>query len=203
MSRGAWLAFGFAAVVFAILKDKRLIIPLVLITILLFIAVPEVGNRMAYMLSPQYIASSARGGRIVRWLTAIEAIKTSPIIGVGLGRYGGATAMRHIPGSFYSDNFYLKTMAEMGIVGFVSFAFMLYRAVIESLKTIRLTKDRELLNMGIGIFTGLLGVLAHNLVENVFEVPMMTSYFWLLVAVMVSFRYIASKGDEHEDEYTC
>lgn len=202
-SRGAWLAFGFATIVFALLKDKRLIIPLILGTIVLLIAVPEIGSRMTYMLSPQYFASSARGGRIIRWTMAIETIKTSPLFGVGIGRYGGATAMRHIPGSFYVDNFYLKTMAEMGIVGFVAFAFLLYRVGIESLKTIRGVRDPEILNLSIGVFTGLLGVIAHNAVENVFEVPMMTSYFWILVAVMISFRYISNKKDSDQDEETC
>ncbi|MFW5648913.1 MAG: O-antigen ligase family protein [Candidatus Alkaliphilus sp. MAG34] len=203
-SRGAWLAFCFVAVVFAILKDKRLIIPIVIGVIVLVIALPEIGNRMLYMFSPVYFASSAKGGRIIRWVQAIETIKTGPLLGVGLGRYGGATAMRYIPGSVYTDNFYLKTMAEMGVVGFIAFIFMLYRVVIESLKTIRYAEDSDTTNISIGIFTGLLGVLAHNLVENVFEVPMMTSYFWLLAAIMILFnKHITNKGDCDEKEYIC
>ena len=189
-SRGAWLAFALSAAVYTLLKDKRLIIPMLLGVVVLLIAVPQVGDRIAYMLSPEYMVSSARGGRIARWTAAIEAVKTSPIFGVGLGRYGGAVAMRYIPGSFYADNFYLKTMAEMGIVGLTGFIYLLYRGCIESLKTIRGLKDPKLYNMAVGIFAGLIGILAQNSVENVFEVPMMATYFWLLVAVILSLRYI-------------
>lgn len=189
-SRGAWLAFALSAVIYTLLKDRRLIVPMVLGVVVLLIAVPQIGDRIAYMLSPEYMASSARGGRIARWTAALEAVKTSPIFGVGLGRYGGAVAMRYIPGSFYADNFYLKTAAEMGMIGLSSFIYLLYRGCIESLRTIRELKDPKLYNMAVGIFAGLLGILAQNAVENVFEVPMMATYFWLLVAVLLSLRYV-------------
>ena len=164
---------------------------------IIMLAVPQIGDRIAYMLSPQYMESSARGGRIARWTMAIEAIKANPWFGEGIGRFGGATAMRHIPGSLYTDNFYLKTLAEMGIVGFTAFIYLLYRGCIEAARVLRQLKegqDRELFNLGVGIFTGLIGVLAHNGVENVFEVPMMSSYFWLLLAMIISFRYMGVKA---------
>ncbi|MEW9121225.1 MAG: O-antigen ligase family protein [Thermotaleaceae bacterium] len=193
-SRGAWLAFALSAVIYTLLKDKRLAIPMVLGGILLLVLVPQIGDRIAYMLSPEYMLSSARGGRIARWTAALEAVKTSPLFGVGLGRYGGAVAMRNIPGSFYTDNFYLKTMAEMGIVGVTAFLYLLYRGAIESLRAIRKLKDDRLHNIGLGIFTGLIGLLAQNAVENVFEVPMMATYFWILVAVILSLPSMEDKG---------
>ena len=197
LSRGAWLAFALAALIYAIIKDKRLLIPLAVGGAIIMLAVPQIGDRIAYMLSPQYMESSARGGRIARWTMAIEAIKANPWFGEGIGRFGGATAMRHIPGSLYTDNFYLKTLAEMGIVGFTAFIYLLYRGCIEAARVLRQLKegqDRELFNLGVGIFTGLIGVLAHNGVENVFEVPMMSSYFWLLLAMIISFRYMGVKA---------
>lgn len=202
LSRGAWLAFALAAVIYALIKDKRLIIPLAVGVAIIMVVVPQIGDRIAYMLSPQYMISSSTGGRIARWTLAIEAIKSSPLFGVGIGRFGGATAMRHIPGSFYADNFYLKTFAEMGIIGFTAFLYLLYKGCIESLREIRLIKDREFYNIGVGVFTGIIGVLAHNAVENVFEVPMMTSYFWLLVAIIISFRFIAVTSRDKAGEIT-
>ena len=200
LSRGAWLAFGLTVLIYAFMKDRRLVIPAAVAGLILLAAVPQIGERIAYMLSPQYMASSAVGGRIARWTLSIEAIKTSPIFGVGLGQFGGATAMRHVPDAFYADNFYLKTFAEMGLVGFTAFIYLLYRSCIDSLREIRKTADVEFYNIGMGIFAGAVGILAHNAVENVFEVPMMTSYYWMMIALIISFKFIGVTGTDDSEE---
>ena len=38
--------------------------------------------------------------------------------------------------------------------------------------------------MAIGLFSGAMGVLAQNFVENIFEVPAMVVYFYLAVALL-------------------
>jgi len=44
--------------------------------------------------------------------------------------------------------------------------------------------------MAVGIIAGLCGVLVHNVVENIFEVPMMSTYFWLLLGILAAFPHI-------------
>ena len=41
-----------------------------------------------------------------------------------------------------------------------------------------------------GLIVGLLGVLLHNGVENIFEVPMMASYFWLLLGMTAALPHL-------------
>jgi uncharacterized membrane protein YuzA (DUF378 family) len=38
---------------------------------------------------------------------------------------------------------------------------------------------------------GLVGILAHNMVENVFEVPMMSTYFWFFLGLVVALGRLA------------
>jgi O-antigen ligase len=190
-SRGAWISFAGAIVVFGLLRDRRIIAAFAIAGVLVFIFVPSVANRLLYMLSPTYIASSTRGGRIGRWDKAIQIIKNYPLLGMGFGRFGGAVAVRYeIAGTFYVDNFYLKTAVETGIIGIVSFLGLLISALRQGLRSIWMVQDKLLQDIGIGVFSGLIGVIAHNAVENVFEVPMMSTLFWILVAALVSMRYV-------------
>ncbi|MTI71510.1 MAG: polymerase [Firmicutes bacterium] len=189
-SRGAWIGFIVAMVIFVLLKDKRLIIPGIVFIIIIIIFVPSVTDRMAYMMSEHYISRSLEGGRLIRWLTGIEMLKESPLLGVGLGHFGGAVAMNNnIPGTFYMDNFYLKTAVEMGILGLLAYFYLMYQVVIWSYRTLIILEDKYLKNIIIGALSGMTGVLAHNFVENVFEVPMMVTYFWILAGIIMFLRH--------------
>lgn len=198
-SRGAWIGFAIAVGIYVLLKDKRLIVPAVFAAVFIVIAVPSVGDRISYMLSPEYIESSLKGGRLVRWITGLRILEISPVFGVGLGEFGGAVAMNNgavqlvdtnVVKTFYMDNYYLKTAVETGIVGLTAFVFLMWQVIICSIRTIHITHDKKLKELEIGILAGMLGVIVHNWVENVFEVPMMTSCFWLLAAVMMHLWYI-------------
>lgn len=198
-SRGAWLGLACAIGVYVLLKDKRLIIPAVIGAILVLIFVPSISNRLLFMFSGDYISSSLRGGRLIRWITALQILEEHPLTGLGLGQFGGAVAMNHglsaiVKGesvaTFYMDNNYLKIAAESGIIGLGIFVWLMYQVITVSIKTIGVTTDKTMKEMEIGILAGLSGVIFHNLVENVFEVPMMVSMFWMLVAVMMHFWYL-------------
>lgn len=198
-SRGAWIGFAFAIAMYVFLKDKRLFIPVIILGVLAIFLVPGIFDRISYMLSEEYITSSLRGGRLIRWITGLKILSNSPIMGVGLGHFGGAVAMNHelfyLVGldptkTFYMDNYYLKMAVETGIVGLIAFVSLMYQIIINGARTIRITKDKMSRELEIGIISGLFGVIIHNFVENVFEVPMMSSCFWLLVAVLMHFWYI-------------
>lgn len=201
-SRGAWIGFALAIGIYVLLKDKRLIIPCIVGAILVIAVVPSVGNRISYMLSPEYIESSLRGGRLVRWLTGLEIFANQPVFGVGLGHFGGAVAMNHelrilvnaeLIDTYYMDNYMLKTAVESGIVGFGAFVVLLYSVVINGFRTMKIAKTKLSKELTTGIMAGLCGVIAHNFVENVFEVPMMTSLFWMFVAVVMNIWYYQYK----------
>ncbi len=203
-SRGAWIGFAVAIGIYVLMKDKRLIIPCVLGALLVFIAVPSVGNRISYMLSPEYIESSLKGGRLVRWLTGIEIVKDFPVFGVGLGHFGGAVAMNNemrllvdtkTIDTFYMDNYMLKTAVESGLVGFAAFMALMYSVVINGFRTMKISATKLSKELSTGITAGLCGVITHNLVENIFEVPMMTSLFWMFTAVVMSIWYYQYKAD--------
>ncbi|MBQ9604784.1 MAG: O-antigen ligase family protein, partial [Firmicutes bacterium] len=206
-SRGAWIGFAVAFAVYVLIKDKRLLIPGIIAAVLVVIAVPSVGNRITYMLSPEYIESSLRGGRLVRWITGARILSFFPTFGVGLGHFGGAVAMNHglstlLDGeyteTFYMDNNYLKIAVETGIVGITAMLMLMYCVIINSLRTVSMQEDKRMKELTAGITAGLTGVIVHNCVENVFEVPLMCSVFWLFVGVIMSVWYNEHKRRQRE-----
>ncbi len=195
-SRGAWIGFAAAILVLILMIDKRLIFPAAIAAVAVLVLVPSVGDRIAYMLSPQYLQSSLSAGRAIRWLTGLQMLRENPIFGVGLGRFGGAVAMNNdIPGAFYMDNYFLKTAVEMGLVGLAAFCALMYSTFAWCFRALRKMKNKEWLRPSQGALAGMAGVVTHNLVENVFEVPMMVTYFWLLAAIIIFLGYIYYKED--------
>lgn len=193
-SRGAWMAMAGALVVYGLLYNWRALLALALAVYTLPRVVPGIASRIGYLFSPAYLMSSARAGRVARWNKAMQVWQNFPLTGAGFGRYGGAVAARHIPGSEYVDNFYLKTLAETGIIGLSALVLLILAGLRCGLNSYRRVTDPALRGLAAGIIAGLCGVLLHNVVENIFEVPMMACYFWLLLGALAALPHLTAEA---------
>jgi len=201
LSRAAWLVFAIAFTLLALWLDKRIIIALVILAIITPAAVPSVYNRVAYMLSPQYASSSAEGGRIARWSQAMEYWQGEPATGLGLGKFGGGVAIYGYPDAAYSvDNFYMKIGTEMGYLGLLAFLYLIMASIRLGKKAVDNVDNRYMHILATGIFVGLLAILGHNLVENLFERPLMATYYWFFLGMLMALPCLdkAVEGKEYE-----
>lgn len=175
-TRGALLALALAMVITAIVFERRLLILLLVLFVVAFF-LPPIQHRITDLFSPVYWIQAVKAGRVMRWLIAFDKMATNPLLGIGLGQYGGAVAS-HYGLSIYSDNYYAKTMGESGLIGLVLFMAMhvslMWNLVRHSVRRI----SGRAKFVAIGGLTGLLAVLIHNGMENVFEfAPMAAMYF--------------------------
>lgn len=191
MSRGAWVAMAVAVLVFALLHDRKLFL-LVLAAGFVALFIPFVASRIGYLFTDEFAASTANGGRASRWELGLTYLSESPVLGLGLGMFGGAIAMQHKIYSwmsyFYMDNYYLKILTEMGYLGLTFFILLLVCLVLVSFRAIWRTKQPEgegTSPLCVGMFAGLCGVLTHCYFENIFEEPYMMAYFWMIAAMIV------------------
>jgi len=185
-SRGAWLALAGALALYSILYSPKMFLVMALGGLAGLKFVPGIGSRLSYMLSAEYMASSARAGRLARWSMGLDRLKENPWFGEGFGRFGGAVAARRIPGSFYVDNFYLKTAVESGLIGLLALLWLLLNAFRLGIDAVRRLADHKTRLLAAGMLAGLTGVILHNGVENIFEVPMMATYFWFLAGMLAA-----------------
>lgn len=192
MSRAGWVAMAAAIVIFALLVDRRLF-ALVLLAGVAAMFLPFVASRLGYLFTDEFAHSTANGGRVSRWALGLGHLYDSnPLLGFGLGMFGGAVAMQnqvygHIQ-YFYLDNYYLKTLVETGYLGLTMFIVMMAALLFTGCRSLyRCSKRKEdgKFPLTAGIFAGLCGVLIHCYFENIFEEPYMMATFWILAAMMV------------------
>ena len=99
---------------------------------------------------------------------------------------------------FYMDNYYLKTLVEMGYIGLIFFVILLVGLAVWGIRAIYQSDDGavsgvdplfrnegNLKVLTVGIFSGMMGVLLHCYFENIFEEPYMMAYFWGLAAAVM------------------
>ena len=194
-SRGGWLGMAAAIVTFALLRDRRL---LMLMAAVLAVAVfiPEITNRIAFLFTSDFAEASQRAGRAIRWEVGWELLaRSNPLLGFGLGRFGGAVAMQNqiIEGLqyFYMDNYYMKTLVEMGWLGLAGYLFLLVSLLVSGLRVYtRVYEDPRLRAMASALIASLAGVLTHCYFENIFEVPYMLAYFWMLGGALLALPHM-------------
>lgn len=194
MSRQGWIACGAALVVFIWYKNKKLLIPAVLgvaaFLVFCMFFMPSVSSRILYLFSPAYYVSSMKGGRILRWTEGFELFKQNFWTGMGLGQYGGSVALSHkLNNSPSLDNYYLKTAVEMGIIGLTALVGLMYNIIAWCSRGIAKIQDEAQKDWSRGIIAGLFGVILYNFTENMLEIPLISSYFWMAAGIVMFLAY--------------
>lgn len=147
---------------------------------------------LLYIISPvhtqQYLESDAVT-RFLLWQTAWNYFVGSPVIGVGWGNFTalyGLDLTSFNPGELAVHNIYLQLLSETGLVGFVSFFYL----VIQSWRQARnqLRGSLEFLDsaLAFGVLGALLSILVHGFVDFLFHVDaQFGTLCWALMALLV------------------
>uniref|UniRef100_UPI00262DD880 O-antigen ligase family protein n=1 Tax=uncultured Clostridium sp. TaxID=59620 RepID=UPI00262DD880 len=188
-SRNAQLGVCLGAVVLCVIYSYKLIIAFGSIGILTLF-MPSVFDRVKDLTNVSQNAS-----RVKLWKTAMMMIKEHPILGVGNGnfisryneyvsKYKGLSynAYKRYP----AHNSYLKIESELGIVGIVSFLAVLVTSLFRVKKLFITTDDKFIKAFYMGAFASMIAFFFMNISDNLFFVPMATTYFWLLIATAES-----------------
>lgn len=182
--RGSLLALVAAVVVTAFFVNRKLLLVVLGLGVVV-LCIPAMYHRLMDLFSPLYVFKSLQGGRLERWHSALVILQHHPLFGAGIGRYGGSVAYQFKLGA-YSDNYYVKVLGESGIVGLVLFVSMHVALLWEVYqKAVKKIVGREHY-VAVGGFIGLLAIVFHNLVENVFEFgPNTILYFSVAMLLLV------------------
>ena len=240
LCRGAWMGLFVSAVVMLVAiyffkrseltffrKNKGWLISLILILLVISIvySTPNPLNPLGKISVTQRVAATIEEGgssmqtRFLIWLSSVETIRRSPILGRGIGTYGihyplsqGAVLaqkryQKYIPYTNKSINAhsdYLHIGAEVGIVGLAAFLwiiFVFYKNTINGLLRIQ---NRERIFLLIGFIGGVTVLLAHALVSFPFHVIQNGVLFWLILGLSI---IVVNRGLEEvegsKDEESC
>ncbi|NLW40858.1 MAG: polymerase [Tissierellia bacterium] len=193
-SRGGWIGLAFGIFVFVLLIEKRLFLAAIPLSLGAIYFLPQsIINRI---LSIANFADSSNSYRLRMWVITLEIIRDHWLVGVGFGhlpfKETFETYIRTMP-TFHAHNTYLETMAEMGILGFIIFVILLFILFKYSINKLVRGENSYIKTMAIGVISGLAGVLAHGLVENILYIPRIITTFWILVALLLTLVRISDE----------
>ena len=176
--RAAWLglAVGLAYLGAGRYRVLLMVIPLALVAILL---APR--DTLAPALS-----THSSEDRLAGWQQNAAAIRDAPL-GNGIGATGSAAekvAKLTAGGDTYQpDNFYFKTVYELGPVGLWLLVLLLVAAFLSTRAAARRLSGRDAA-LGWGVAAAILAAAVASLAATYFEIFPMDLLFWLLLAVI-------------------
>ncbi|MDY5912359.1 MAG: O-antigen ligase family protein [Inconstantimicrobium porci] len=192
MSRNAMLGLFtgiLALIVLYSLKYIFVLIPAVAAALL----IPSIRERIID------ISDKAQNySRIGVWNMALDLFKKNPIKGIGNGNFvENYPLLKHNYKQLAADwavtypthNSYLKVLCELGIFGGVSFAVILISALIKIKKSINICKDDTIKSIAKGFLISFIVFLVMNCIDNLFFVPKLATYVWIMVAMLDGIMY--------------
>jgi O-antigen ligase len=121
----------------------------------------------------------------VEWPRAFNAFKKNPILGTGPSSITEAT-----------DNDYLRSLGEVGILGSLSFALIIFTIIKKILKQTSNKFKKEEAIIFWGYLFGLLALLINATYIDVFEASKMAYNFWLISGLFVGLSLIYEKKSQ-------
>ena len=186
-SRGAYLAVLLGLVVFCYFsKNMKKLLAVLTVVLLLFVFGADifpkaVTERFDSTFAEQEERDESAESRFVLWNIAMDKFQGSPIVGVGfnnfkkMNEYGKDT-----------HNYYVKMLAECGLVGFCALVAFLVAAYRKGLLLLRLSRDNPLYRMlGTGFLACTFAVIVGNMFGDRFTHYPLIAYFFVYLAIVV------------------
>ncbi|MBL7069005.1 MAG: O-antigen ligase family protein [Candidatus Omnitrophica bacterium] len=201
-SRGGYIAFAGAALIFIFFRNKILF---VLATLLLLFALvnprflPDgiryrmestFRNRAVFAQSVEDVVDKSSQRRIEAWKGGIEMMKQSPLFGIGYGLFPYLISNYAPVRSMDAHNMYILIGAEMGLPALVTFFVVLIIMLFNTRKLHKMTKDKFFKALALGFLGCLGGVFVANIFGGRLDSQEMSSYFWIISALVMRALYI-------------
>lgn len=187
-SRGGLIACsgGILLLSFLFKKVRILIIPVVLLMVFLF-GRNIYGNRAAEKGAIDPTVQT----RLLMLKDAARLFQEHPWTGVGLNTYWKNIEKNEDPSpADYAHNSYIQMLAEVGIVGFLSFLALLVHWFVRGIKSFGKLRDPELKFLLGGVLAGVFGLCIASFFDNVLFELLPATLFWILMGYGVALTEI-------------
>ena len=77
----------------------------------------------------------------------------------------------------------------MGIFGISALLMLIYSLIAWCSRAVAKIQDHAQKDWAIGILAGLVGVIIFNVTENMLEIPLISSYFWMSAGIVMFLAY--------------
>lgn len=181
MSRAGWLGLVIALFIYLIFaadkKTRKILCGVAIIFIMIIIFTPTLRYRV---LLPFY-GEKSTNSRIELWASGWRAIKTSPILGLGLNGYADNyqkfQASKFLDTHNFPHNIFLSLWVETGLLGLISLTGLIGLLIYRGLKS------RESAHLPIALF--LIALLIQGFVDNPYFKNDLAIVFWIILSLII------------------
>lgn len=206
-SRAAWVGLAFAAVVFVLLWNRKLIpVGIAVVLVALPLLPDTVFNRIFTIFNME---DTSTNSRFPLYYAAGEFLTLRPIQGAGLGTDAVRSAIRdlnlfHGHDRFvHCHNIYLQVWCETGLLGIVTFLggifWTIKRGAMAAVKAVCHPQVRMAV---IGGASALAGTMVCGIADYIWNYPRVMLIFWFVCALAVAGIRLAAR-EEREKGDTC
>jgi len=185
LSRGSFLGFPFMFLTLILLtREKRLILTIILVSFLILspIVLPQsVKGRITgtfkgreYEIGPIHtpLATSA-GARVESWKYVLRVWQKRPLSGYGITGIG------------FIDSQFVRTIGELGLIGFLIFIWLLVAIFRSGLRVYRKIEDCFSQGLTLGFIAGFIGLVILSITANAFIIVRIMEPFWFIAAIIM------------------
>ena len=131
-----------------------------------------------------WVRDETNRDRLAAWRLALDARRSAPLWGNGLGTTGVAALRTRPESAFVTESQVLKALVELGLPGLLALGFLWFQIARVGYRGFRAADDPTRRRLLLGILTGLLVVFVEGWVYQNLEVKQVNAYFWTLVGTM-------------------
>ena len=210
-SRGVWLSV-IIAIGFMILQlgrgvthKKLMFVGAAGLILLVCLSIPGVYSAVIERISTTVdVDYASNRARLMRWGQAATMFVESPILGKGYGAF----AMLYeedvsLVGSYIAQfqlgahSEYLQVMAEMGIIGFVIWMWLILAFLRYGFRALTRIKDAFFRSIIIGLMAAEISLLVHFIVNNLLNGDAIGVPFWAIYGLLPAVVKIAEQSEEN------
>jgi putative inorganic carbon (hco3(-)) transporter len=196
-SRGAYVAFAAAWLVFGLVKTRKLLIGLAIFAATWQAIVPtSVRDRILMTYSADSGLDSSAGTRVTLWEDAMEVIKGDPILGAGYDTY---EFMHRSETLNDTHNFYMKVLVEGGAVGLALLLLIFGQLARLGYSAFREAADPFIAGLGLGVFLWMVCAVLTNLFGDRWNYIEISGYLWTAAAMILRGRATEQIDADHEE----
>ena len=190
-ARGAFLTIVVILAGYGILRDKRILLAVIVVIAGILLLDPVLLERMKTAFS---VADTSSEMRIAMWESTVQMIMDHPVLGIGWGAYWMVYPLYDtyiVDGSVtlvHAHNIYLNYPAEIGILGGAAFFVYFFKSMGVALFNQRVLPNKAMEGLLLGLGLALVSVALNGVTDDVlFNIPS-SMLLWLMCGLIFVIR---------------
>jgi len=188
-SRGAYLGFFAGMLFLCLFKNRKLLVPLVLVAVFWQNILPDkVVERIKQTTNDNGQLDSSSQRRVDIWKQAIDLFKQSPMTGLGYGVFR----------SFGLDlgdthNIYVKYLVEQGLIGLIILLALLMCFLRMGYVLYKKGEDDLSKGMGLGLMSCIIVLMVNNFFGDRWSYLELSAYLWIFAGLVARLIIMAQE----------